>query len=125
MSASVRLSRRQLLVAGAIGWLGLPDLLRAANRRDKSCIFIYQYGGLSQLDSWDPKPNAPEDLRGPYKPIPTAVPGFRVGDLMPRLAHLADKYAVIRSMSHRVPIHDVANRMLLAGQSTPPMNAPS
>src|SRR5262249_58185708 len=114
MSASVRPSRRQLLVAGAIGWLGLPGLLRAANRRDKSCIFIYQYGGLSQLDSWDPKPGAPEELRGPYKPIPTAVPGFRLRQFMPQLARRADKFAVIRSMSHAVPVHDVAHRMLLS-----------
>jgi hypothetical protein len=123
MFPTVRPSRRQLLVAGAVGWLGLPDLLRAATRREKSCIFIYQYGGLSQLDSWDPKPNAPEDLRGPYKPIPTAVPGFRVGELMPQLARRADKFAVIRSMSHTVPVHDIANRMLLAGQSKPDISA--
>jgi uncharacterized protein (DUF1501 family) len=126
MLSSFRPDRRQLLVVGAAGWLSLPQLLRAgdtASRRAKSCIFIYQYGGLSQLDSWDPKPNAPEDLRGPYKPIATAVPGFHVGELMPQLARCADKYAVIRSMSHTVPIHDVANRMLLAGQSKPEMNA--
>jgi Protein of unknown function (DUF1501) len=124
MFPTVRPSRRQLLVAGAVGWLGLPELLRATPRAaGKSCIFIYQYGGLSQLDSWDPKPSAPEDLRGPYKPISTSVPGFQVGELMPQLARRADKYAVIRSMSHRVPIHDVANRMLLAGQSKPEMNA--
>jgi hypothetical protein len=119
-------NRRQLLIAGAVGWLGLPELLRAGGatpRTAKSCIFIYQYGGLSQLDSWDPKPNAPEDLRGPYRPIATAVPGFRVGELMPQLARRADKYAVIRSMSHSVPIHDVANRMLLAGQSKPDLTA--
>jgi uncharacterized protein (DUF1501 family) len=122
----LRPSRRQLLTAGAVGWLGLPQLLRAERatpRAAKSCIFIYQYGGLSQLDSWDPKPNAPEELRGPYKPIATSVPGFQVGELMPQLAKRADKYAVIRSMSHGVPIHDVANRMLLAGQSKPEMNA--
>lgn len=119
-------TRRQLLVAGAVGTLGLPQLLRASGaspRAAKSCIFIYQYGGLSQLDSWDPKPNAPEDLRGPYKPIATSVPGFRVGELMPQLARRADKYAVIRSMSHTIPIHDVANRMLLAGQSKPELTA--
>jgi uncharacterized protein (DUF1501 family) len=117
-------NRRQVLLAGAAGWLSSPALLRASSTRSpKSCIFIYQYGGLSQLDSWDPKPNAPAELRGPYKPIATAVPGFQVGELMPQLARRADKYAVIRSMSHTVPIHDVANRMLLAGQSKPEMNA--
>ena len=80
---------------------------------------------MSQLDSWDPKPNGPSEIRGPYKPIATRTPGFQVGELMPQLASLSDRYAVIRSMSHGVPIHDVANRMLLAGQSQPAMNAPS
>src|SRR3954468_5199366 len=123
-------SRRQLLQAGAVPLLGLtlPQLLAAPaarSLRDRSCIFIFQYGGLSQLDSWDPKPDGPSEIRGPYKPIATSVNGFRVGELMPRLARLADRYAVIRSMSHRVGVHDVANRMLLAGQSRPAMTAPS
>src|SRR5262245_12624568 len=128
-----QLSRRQFVQAGSLSLLGLtlPQLLAARAgpgarpARDKSCIFIFQYGGLSQLDSWDPKPNGPAEIRGPYRPIATAVPGLRVGELMPRLARLADRYAVIRSMSHRVPVHDVANRMLLAGQSLPAANAPS
>lgn len=127
------LSRRQVLQAGAISALGLtlPDFLVAnplssgGRSRAKSCIFIFQYGGLSQLDSWDPKPNGPADIRGPYRPIATSVPGFQVGELMPRLARLANRYCVIRSMSHAVPVHDVANRMLLAGQSRPALNAPS
>jgi hypothetical protein len=80
---------------------------------------------LSQLDSWDPKPNGPAEIRGPYRPIATSVPGLQVGELMPRLARLAHRYAVIRSMSHNVPVHDVANRMLLAGQSSPAFNAPA
>src|ERR1019366_3261178 len=117
------LTRRQVLQAGAVSTLGLtlPQLLEATAAgsgraaRDKSCIFIFQYGGLSQLDSWDPKPNSPAEIRGPYRPIATSVPGFQVGELMPRLARLANRYAVIRSMSHRVPVNEVANRMLLAG----------
>ena len=127
-----RLSRRQLLQAGAVPALGLslPGLFaaQAEGQKDsgeKSCIFIFQYGGLSQIDSWDVKPNGPSETRGPYRPIETAVPGFQVGELMPRLAKLADRYAVIRSMSHGVPVHDVANRMLLAGQSQPAMDAPA
>lgn len=127
------LNRRQVLQAGVVSMLGLtlPRLLEASatasskTTREKSCIFIFQYGGLSQLDSWDPKPNGPVEIRGPYRPIATAVPGFQVGELMPRLASLANRYAVIRSMSHHVPVHDVANRMLLAGQSLPALNAPS
>jgi hypothetical protein len=113
--------------------LDLPRLLAAerapgnANQpaRKKSCIFIFQYGGLSHIDSWDPKPDGPSAIRGPYRPIATSVPGFFVGELMPRLARLADRYCVIRSMSHNVPVHDVANRILLAGQSLPEPSAPS
>lgn len=123
-----RPNRRQVLQAGAVPLLGLtlPQLLAARPTRPKSCIFVYQYGGLSQLDSWDPKPDGPSEIRGPYKPIATTVPGFRVGELMPQLAQRAHRYAVIRSMSHTVPVHDLANRMLLAGASAlPPLNAPS
>ena len=130
---SGRISRRRVLQAGAIPLLGLglPRLLSAQPLASnpaaipKSCIFIFQYGGLSQLDSWDPKPHSAAEVRGPYQPIPTAVPGFQVGELMPRLATLADRYAVIRSMSHNVPVHDIANKMLLAGQSLPAADAPS
>ncbi len=127
--------RRQVLKAGALPFLGLdlPGLLAAEAapagpsrpRREKSCIFIFQYGGLSQIDSWDPKPDGPSEIRGPYRPIATSVPGFSVGELMPRLARLADRYCVIRSMSHNVPVHNIANQMLLSGQSLPALNAPS
>ena len=127
-----RLSRRQVLHAGVVPALGLSlrglFAAQAEGRKEsgeKSCIFIFQYGGLSQIDSWDVKPNGPSETRGPYRPIETAVPGFQVGELMPRLAKLADRYAVIRSMSHGVPVHDVANRMLLAGQSQPALDAPA
>jgi uncharacterized protein (DUF1501 family) len=125
-------SRRELIHAGGLGALGLslPNLLRAeqsraSKRREKHCIFVYQYGGLSQLDSWDPKPNAPAELRGPYRPIATAVPGFQIGELMPRLARSADKFAVIRSMTHTVPVHDIANKMLLAGNRKPAADDPA
>lgn len=125
-----RPTRREVLQAGALPLLGLslPNLLAAnesRGNREKACVFIHQYGGLSQLDSWDVKPHGPAEIRGPYSPISTAVPGYQVGELMPQLAKIADRYAVIRSMSHGVPVHDVANRMLLAGQSLPALNAPS
>src|SRR5262249_34255378 len=96
------LTRRRLLQLGGIGALslGLPELLQASapagNARrggpERSCIFIVQYGGASHIDSLDPKPEAPEDIRGPYKPIATRVPGVRFGELLPRLARLADRY---------------------------------
>ena len=91
-----KFSRRQLLQVGGIGALGLslPDFLLAEKSKKafgsaKSCIFIHQYGGLSQLDSWDMKPEAPQEIRGPYKPIKTATPGFQICELMPRLAKLS------------------------------------
>ncbi len=125
------LSRRRLLQAGGIGalGLGLPSLLHAedlqrmrtgASGGKKSCIFIHQYGGLSQLDSWDMKPHAPQEIRGPYESISTATPGFHVCELMPRLARLSQHYAVIRSMTHKMSQHDIANAMLLAGARNPP-----
>ncbi|HEY8503972.1 MAG TPA: DUF1501 domain-containing protein [Gemmataceae bacterium] len=126
---SGRPSRRDVLRAGCVGALGLmlPELLAAGERggRARSCVFIHQYGGLSQLDSWDPKPNGPAEIRGPYRPIATATPGFRVGELMPNLARVSNLYAVIRSMSHTVPVHDIANQMLLAGSSRPAPDAPA
>src|SRR5215813_2228219 len=103
------INRRQLLQVGGISalGLGLPRLLHARSasaplRRgsEKSCIFIVQYGGASHIDSLDLKPDAPEDVRGPYKPIPTAVPGTQIGELLPRLARLADRYSLVRSMTH-------------------------
>src|ERR1043165_4647324 len=97
------MTRRQLLQAGGIGILGLslPQLLsasapprgnRQARRTEKSCIFIVQYGGASHHDSWDLKPDAPEDIRGPYHPIATSVPGTRTGGLMPKLGGAAPRH---------------------------------
>jgi len=133
---SGNISRRQLLQAGGVGALGLslPELLRAdeierrGNARApaaKSCIFIHQFGGLSQLDSWDMKPGAPAEIRGPYEPIATATPGFQVCELMPRLARLSEEYAVIRSMTHKQSEHKRANSMYLAGRDNPAPGDPS
>jgi uncharacterized protein (DUF1501 family) len=130
-----RLSRRRVLQVGGIGALGLtlPALLQAKDPASakrsatsaKSCIFVHQYGGLSQLDSWDMKPDAPREIRGPYRAIKTAIPGFHVGELMPRLAKISNQYAVIRSMTHSNAIHDQANAMLLAGREKPAADDPS
>src|SRR5439155_20987001 len=97
---------------GGIGALGLalPRLLRAGSASQastaKSCIFIVQYGGCSHIDSFDLKPEAPLEVRGPFKPIATNVPGIRVCEHLPRLAQLADCYTIVRSMSHGNPGHD-------------------
>ena len=104
-------SRRQMLQAGAIGGLNLaiPGMVAAqvdANRplcrgaAEKSCIFLWLCGGPSHLDTWDLKPDAPEGIRGPYRPIATAVPGLHLSELHTRMAPLAKHFAVIRSMMH-------------------------
>ncbi|MDG2128525.1 MAG: DUF1501 domain-containing protein [Fuerstiella sp.] len=131
--AATSVPRRKVLQAGGIGTLGLTlaDLVQADQNRvnrhasARSCIFIHQYGGLSQLDSWDMKPYAPREIRGPYRAIETATPGFQVGELMPQLARLSEKYAVIRSMTHNMSQHDKANSMLLAGRTKPATEDPS
>ncbi len=126
------LSRRRMLQAGGISAMNLtlPQLLRADQsgqnaKEAMSCIFIHQYGGLSQLDSWDMKPDAPQEIRGPYRPIATATPGFQVCELMPRLARLSPHYAVVRSMTHSQANHIQANSMYLAGRVDPAADAPS
>lgn len=134
--ARCQLSRRQVLQVGGVGALGLtlPGMLQAEDiaggdakkqTQAKSCIFIHQYGGLSQLDSWDMKPNAPREIRGPYQSIKTATPGFQICELMPRLAKMSEQYAVIRSMTHKMAEHTKANSMLLAGRDNPARDDPS
>src|ERR1700735_3113938 len=98
------LTRRQCLQVGllpAVG-LGLPDLLKQravaetsqARRSEKSCIFIMLNGGASHIDMFDPKPEAPLEIRGPYRTISSRVPGIQLTEKLPRLAALTDKLCV-------------------------------
>jgi hypothetical protein len=116
------LTRRDVLRIGGLGLAGLslPDLLRAdqaaAPRREKSCILFYLQGGQSQIDVWDLKPDAPEMIRGPFRPMPTNVSGIQIVEHLPGLARLADKYAIIRSMTHTTTNHNPGGyRALTAG----------
>lgn len=127
------LTRRDLLQVGGIGilGLGLPQLLRAGapstgerRGREKSCIFIVQYGGASHIDSWDLKPQAPDAVRGPYKPIATSVPGIQICELLPRLAQLADRYCIVRSMTHGNGGHDGGMHVCMTGHSNPQKDTP-
>ena len=105
------LTRRDFLHAGSLGLLGLtlPDLftLRALGAvnpdKDVNCILLMLVGAPSQLDTWDMKPDAPAEIRGPYKPIPTNVPGIQISEIFPRMARHADKYALVRSVYHNRP----------------------
>jgi hypothetical protein len=100
------LTRRDLLVAGGLGVLGPGAPARPAGARPpgsppakaKSVICLFLFGGWSQLDTFDLKPAAPAEVRGPYKPIPSAVPGFQVCEHLPLLARRADRFAVVRSV---------------------------
>jgi len=112
------LSRRTLLQAGGAGLFGLHfDQLLAAEKtpspflhaRAKSVIFLYLFGGPSQLETWDMKPEAPSTLRGPYSPIPSRTPDLQLCELLPESALLSDKFCVIRTMTHRENDHNAAH----------------
>jgi hypothetical protein len=93
--------------AGALS-LATPGIVTAGidgsktpdGAKEKSCIFILLCGGPSHLDSWDLKPSAPAEIRGPYNPIATAVPGMRISELHQRLAKMTNRFSLIRSMTH-------------------------
>lgn len=113
------MSRRDLLWAGGLGALGLTleQFLRGQAHgaesarhfgRAKSCILLYLYGAASQLETWDPKPDAPAEVRGTLGSIRTSMPGVEVGELMPHFARVIERTTVIRSMTHPYPIHGVA-----------------
>src|SRR3954451_23853400 len=99
-------TRRQLLQVGGAGLFGLslPALLAAAERgpgrkaKARAVIFLHQFGGPSQTDTFDMKPGAPEQIRGEFKTIATRVPGLQVCDRLPRMAGVMDKVCVVRSM---------------------------
>jgi uncharacterized protein (DUF1501 family) len=120
-----RISRREALGRGLVGTAalllgeGLPLPARAAMRpaTAKSVIQIWMWGGPAHLDTFDPKPAAGYDYCGPLaKPIPTNVPGIVIGELLPLLAKQADKYSIIRSMTHGVNAHETASYVVQTGR---------
>ncbi|HXD88444.1 MAG TPA: DUF1501 domain-containing protein [Urbifossiella sp.] len=130
MGVPMQMTRRRLLQSGGIAALGLslPRLLAGspvrADASADSCIFIVQYGGCSHIDSFDLKPDAPEEIRGPFQPIATNVPGIRIGEHLPRLARLADRFTLVRSMSHGNPGHDGGMHVAMTGHSQPKPETP-
>jgi hypothetical protein len=93
------------------------EAARPAAARIRSCILLYYYGGPSHLDTWDPKPNAPREIRGEFRTIATSVPGLRVGEHLPRCARIAGRLAVVRSMHHRMTNHNAAAVESLCGRA--------
>jgi hypothetical protein len=125
------LSRREVPRVGGLGFSGLlwSDLLRAraaagtpvprAFGRARACILVFNYGGPSHLDLWDLKPDAPREIRGEFDPIATRVPGTSISEHLPRLAAVAGRYAILRSVSHPDNDHAVGTYLALTGYPHP------
>src|SRR4051812_27139319 len=112
--------RRDFLMAGAAAGLTAAFGSTADSRPPlataKSCIFLLLTGGPSQLDTWDPKPDAPAEIRGPLASIPTRIPGVRFVEPFERMAGRADRFAVVRSLCHaEAPIHETGQQLLQTG----------
>ncbi|HVS36056.1 MAG TPA: DUF1501 domain-containing protein [Gemmataceae bacterium] len=118
-------SRRDFLRVGALGGLGLtlPALLQSEARaeerrgaRAKSVLLVYLGGGMSHHDGFDPKPDAPAEIRGEYKPIDTCLPGVQISEKLPRMAKCLDRISLVRSGSHNNDHHETATNWVLCGR---------
>lgn len=120
-----RIRRRDMLRFGATGALGmgvnLPQILASQDAQttpgqtphDMSFIVVFLQGGLSTIDTWDMKPDAPAEFRGEFDPISTNIPGIQLSEHLPRLAQQMDKFSVVRSFGHRNSNHGAADHYLL------------
>lgn len=140
-----RLNRREVLRAGSLGLgtlgagLSLADLIRAADQgrdqgprpdalgvasfgRARSCIVLFLMGGAPQHSTWDPKPDAPAEVRGAFSPIATSVPGLMLSELLPRTARHADKLCVLRAVSTGDNAHSSSGYYMMTGRPHQPMN---
>ena len=120
-----RISRRRLLRIGGTGLLSglsLPGLLQLQARaatahapKAKACIFFLLEGGPSHIDMWDLKPDAPAEIRGPFNPISTVVPGTQISEILPHCAKVADKFTILRSHSHADNAHQTGRHWIMTG----------
>ena len=127
-----RVGRRQFIQLGASGLL-IPDYfnLRAHSKpsqnssfaagfgQAKSCIVLFAWGGLSHLDSLDPKPDAESGIRGTFRPIKTTVPGIQVSEHLPQFARTMQEWAIVRSVHHNAPSHRSGAYWNLTGHEPP------
>ena len=118
------IGRRDFVRIGALSTLGLTmaDQLRAkalasptVETKAKACIVLWMSGGPSHMDTFDLKPEAPTTHRGPFKPIDTNVSGMKICEHLPKLAKHADKFSLLRTMTHPSPAHDIASHIMLTG----------
>jgi len=121
----MRMNRRRLLQIGGLGLGGLTlaQFLRAealakhsSKATARSVILLFQFGGPSHIDTFDPKPQAPREIRGEFATIPTRVPGIQVTEHLPLLARCADKFALIRSVQHNRSNHNSGAYYSLTGR---------
>ena len=122
------ISRRKAISVGGLGMLGLnaPRVMKALESkmahpkaRAKRVIFLFQFGGPSQLDTFDMKPEAPEEIRGPLKQISSNVPGMPVCELLPKTAKIMDKVTLVKSVHHTMNNHNSAAYYALSGHAPP------
>jgi hypothetical protein len=116
--------RREFLRAGtlALGGLSLPQILArraqaGTQALETSVILFWMWGGPSQLETWDMKPQAPSEYRGPFSPIPTSVPGIEICELFPQHAKLAHRFSIVRSLHHEMASHNDGSIELLTGKT--------
>src|SRR6516165_7078352 len=117
-------TRRDFLHAGALSLLGLtlPGLMArkaagATADKDVNCIMLFLVGGPSHIDTWDPKPKAPAEVRGPFKAIDTKAPGMQITEIFPKTALHADKFSLVRSVYHTATaVHDTGHQMMQTGR---------
>jgi hypothetical protein len=124
-----RVNRRQVLSAGTLGSLGLtlPGLFQAQahaaasglKATAKSVILLYQWGGPSHLETFDMKPDGPEESRGQFKPISSSLPGVQVCELLPRFAQVMDRFSLVRSVTHAFNNHNPPGYYGLTGHAPP------
>jgi hypothetical protein len=134
-----RIPRRAAISVGSVGLLGLganhvaglralaaeSDVaesgVTAAGQRHRSVIYIFLSGGLAQHDSFDPKPEAPDNVRGEFAPVETRTPGLRICEHLPMLAACSDKWAVVRSLTHPYNEHSIGHHVMLTGRTDQPV----
>jgi hypothetical protein len=122
-----RLTRREVLQAGGAGLFGLSlpkvwaaEAARPApSARAKSVLFVFLFGGPSQLETFDMKPDAPSGIRGPFQSIASRTPGLRICEHLPRLASISDKYCVVRTVNHALNDHNACH-IIQTGHPLPP-----
>jgi hypothetical protein len=131
------MNRRTWLVAGGLGMIGalsrssrpiaatesVPQVSTASFGRAKHCILLFLTGGPPQHDTWDLKPQATAEIRGELNPIATGVPGIQISELFPQLARQAERYCLVRSVTHGDTVHTSAGYTMLTGAPHPQANA--